>query len=90
MRALRDDDLLGEDLRLQERVVEHVRDDVVGHLEQQRVARRAVELAAPLGEAEQDLQVDLVVGAVDAGRVVDEVGVDEPALARELDARRGA
>ena len=64
-----------------------MRDDVVGDLAQQRVARRPVELAAPLGEPEQDLQVDLVVGAVDAGRVVDEVGVDQPALARELDPR---
>ena len=37
---------------------------------------------------QQDLDVDLVVGAVDAGRVVDEVGVDAPALQRELDAPR--
>ena len=36
--------------------------------------------------AEQDLDVDLVVGAVDAGRVVDEVGVD-PARPRERDPR---
>ena len=35
--------------------------------------------------AQQDLDVDLVVGAVDAGRVVDEVGVDPAALERELD-----
>ncbi len=36
---------------------------------------------APLhGQSEQDLDVDLVVGRVDAGRVVDEVGVDAPAL----------
>ena len=37
--------------------------------------------------AEQDLDVDLVVGAVDAGRVVDEVGVDPAALLGEDDAR---
>ena len=37
---LGDDDLLGQDLRLQEGVVEHVLDDVVGDLEQQLVARR--------------------------------------------------
>ena len=82
-----DRDLLGEDLRLQEAVVEHVRDDVVGDRQQQLVARRPVELAAPLGQPEQDLQVDLVVGAVDPGRVVDEVGVDQPAAGGELDAR---
>ena len=36
--------------------------------------------------AEEDLDVDLVVAAIDAGRVVDGVGVDEPAVERELDA----
>ena len=34
---------------------------------------------------EQDLDVDLVVAAVDAGGVVDRVGVDEPAVDRVLD-----
>ena len=35
---------------------------------------------------EQDLDVDLVVAAVDAGRVVDGVGVDQPAGEGVLDA----
>ena len=35
---------------------------------------------------EQDLDVDLVVGAVDTRRVVDRVGVDLSAAAGELDA----
>ena len=80
-------DLLGDDLRLQERVVQHMRDHVVGDLEQQLVALLAGELARLLGQAEEDLQVDLVVGAVDARRVVDEVGVDAPAQRRVLDPR---
>jgi hypothetical protein len=35
---------------------------------------------------QQDLDVDLVVGAVHAGRIVDGVGVDAAALQRVLDA----
>ena len=42
---------------------------------------------SPVGHdrVEQDLDVDLVVGAVDAAGVVDRVGVDAPAAERELD-----
>ena len=39
-----------------------------------------------IGQAEQDLDVHLVVRRVDAGRVVDRVGVDAPARLRVLDA----
>ena len=46
----------------------------------------SVELAALDRDREQDLQVDLVIRAVDAGRVVDRVGVDAPAAVRVLDA----
>jgi hypothetical protein len=38
------------------------------------------------GAPEQDLDVDLVVGGVDAGGVVDEVGVEQHAVLRRLDA----
>ena len=38
---------------------------------------------------ERDLDVDLVVRAVDAGRIVDEVGVDPPAARRTRSARPG-
>ena len=41
---------------------------------------------AVIGDPEQDLQVDLVVGEIDAGGVVDEVGVDAPTGIRVLDA----
>ena len=85
-RPARRRDLLREDLRLQVVVVEHVPHDVVGHGLQQLVALLAGQVAALLREAEQDLEVDLVVGAVDAGRVVDRVGVDAPAGLRVLDA----
>ena len=37
-------------------------------------------------DAQQDLDVDLVVGGVDAGGVVDRVGVDAHAVQRGLDA----
>ncbi len=56
-------------------------DDILGDLGEQLVALGVAQLPAPHGEVEQDLQVDLVVRAVDARRVVDEVGVDQPALA---------
>src|SRR6202030_370467 len=41
--------------------------------------------AAPDRVGQQDLDVDLVVGGVHTGRVVDEVGVDQPAAHRVLD-----
>ena len=46
----------------------------------------SVELAVGDREPEQDLDVDLVVRGVDAGRVVDRIGVDAPAGQRVLDA----
>ena len=82
--------LLGDDLRLQEGVVEDVLDDVLGHVAQQHVAVRALQLAGALREPEQDLEVDLVVGAVDAGRVVDEVGVDAARRGGRTRPARGA
>ena len=53
---------------------------------QQLVALLAREVAGRLGDAEQDLQVDLVVGTVDAGGVVDGVAVDAPVGEGVLDA----
>jgi hypothetical protein len=52
------------------------RADLVGHRREQVVAFGLAELAGRDRAGEQDLDVDLVVGAVDAGRVVDEVGGD--------------
>ena len=67
-------------------VGEHQVGDLVGHLHQQRVARLAVHRAVRDQPVEQDLDVDLVVAAVDARGVVDRIGVDLPAVAGELDA----
>ena len=84
----RDGLLLAQDLHLQVVVVEHLGAHVVRQLGEQRVARLGRQRAALDGQIEQDLEVDLVVGAVDAGRVVDGVGVDLAAGERVLDAAR--
>ena len=76
----------GERLRLEVVVAQHQRRDVVGHPREDRVALLLGELAVGDGEAEQDLDVDLVVGGVDAGGVVDGVGVDPAAGERVFDA----
>ncbi len=62
--------------------------DVVGHAGEQRVARgdRRAGPTATAG-AERDLDVDLLVGGVDAGRVVDEVGVEADAARRTVSMR---
>ena len=56
-------------------VAQDQRGDVVGHGASRLVALLAVSSPSRDG-IERDLDVDLVVGAVDAGRVVDRVGVD--------------
>ena len=71
--------------RLRPVVVEHELGDLVGHLVEQVVALLERHLAGGDHVAEQDLDVDLVVAAVDAGRVVDRVGVDQTAADRVLD-----
>jgi hypothetical protein len=83
-------------LRLRPRVVERAvlpvvvtqyeRGDVVGHANEQRIAVVLGDLARVDGAVEQDLEVHLVVRRVDAGAVVDRVGVDTPARDRVLDA----
>ena len=62
-----------------------MRTNLVGHLGQQLVALLLGEVAGGYQRAEQDLDVDLVVGAVDAGDIVDRVGVDHAAGQRVLD-----
>ena len=52
---------------------------------EQRVPIADRELAGRDDAVEEDLDVDLVVGQVDARAVVDRVGVDEAARERELD-----
>ena len=72
-------------LRLRVGAAQHALGDRVGHLRQQRVALLGGHVAVGHDRVEQDLDVDLVVGAVDAAGVVDRVGVDAPAAERELD-----
>ena len=60
--------------------------DLVGHLAEQRRAVVGLELAGVDHPVQRDLDVDLVVGGVDAGGVVDGVGVHPPAGQRVLDA----
>ncbi len=67
-------------------VAQHELADLVGHLGEQRVALLHRHVAVGRDRVEQDLDVHLVVGAVDAGRVVDRVGVDPAAAERVLDA----
>ena len=57
----------------------------IGDRSQQLVALLHGQLAGLDRQRQQDLQVDLVVGAVDAARVVDRVGVDAAACQRVLD-----
>ena len=59
-------------------VAQHERRDLVGHREQQRIAVGHL-------RAGRDLDVDLVVRSVDAGRIVERVGVEPPSRQRRLD-----
>ncbi len=67
-------------------VLEDVGGDLLCHRGQQGVAVPAPELAGSLRLAGQDLDVDLVVGAIDPGGIVYRVRVDAPAGARVGDA----
>src|ERR1017187_11033890 len=68
-----------------------VSDDTVGDFAgacgKRAVAGVASELAAGYGRLEQNFQIDFVIGHIDAGRVVDRVGVETPAGERVLDKR---
>ena len=68
-------------------VVEHQLRHVVGHLREHRL-RASRPLTSPFSheDVEQDLDVHLVVGHVDAAGVVDGVGVDEAAALPVLEA----
>ena len=65
--------------RLRPVVVEHQLGHLVGHRRQQLVALLEREFTLVGDVAQQDLDVHLVVAGVDPRRVVDGIGVDEPA-----------
>ena len=69
-------------------VLQHQLRNAVGHLLEQRVAVFFRQVAACDDRVEQDLDVDLVVGAVHAPGVVDEVGVAAPAPEGEFHPRQ--
>ena len=66
-------------------VAQHQAGHFVGHGEEQRIAGIGRERAARDGAARRDLDVDLVVGRVDARRIVDRVGIDLAPRERGLD-----
>jgi hypothetical protein len=72
--------------RLQIIVAQDERRHVLGHLGQQRIARRAREPAVAHRPRQRDLDVDLEVGGVHAGGIVDGVGVELDPAQRRLDA----
>ena len=60
---------------------------LVGHLGQAaRCVPRIVSLPARTGAAERDLDIDLDVGGVDPGGIVDRIGIEPHAALRRLDA----
>ena len=69
-------------LALQIVVAQHQGRDILGHAVQQRLAFLGRERPGGDRPVDQDLEVDLVVGGVDPGRIVDRVGVDAAALQR--------
>ena len=81
---------LGQSQRLGLQVIvpEHQSGDLIRHRRQQRVALLHRQLAILDHGTQQDLDVDLVVRGVDAGGIVDGVGVDPAAGAGEFDASR--
>ena len=79
-------DRRAERLRLLVVVAQDERGDLPLHLLEERVPLLRGHVAGRHDRVEQDLDVHLVVGAVDAGRVVDRVREDPAAAERELDA----
>ena len=72
--------------RLQVIVAQHQAGDVIGHFGEQRDPPVHRQAAVAERNAQRDLDIDLHVGGVDAGRIVDRVGVEPHAAQRRLDA----
>ncbi|MCY1233868.1 hypothetical protein D9M72_464270 [compost metagenome] len=67
-------------------VAQHQMAHFLGHRGEQRIALRAGQATIAHGRSKRDLDVDLDVGGVDAGRVVDGVRVAAAAIEAEADA----
>ena len=76
---------LGEAAGLSVVVGENMVGHVVGHRHQELITLFEGQITGCHGLGQEDLEVHLVIGAVDAGRVVDGVGVDPTTLLGELD-----
>ncbi len=68
-------------------VPEHEARYLVGHLLQEPVTFFTRQLAVADCPIKQDLDIDLVVRGIHAGRVVNEIGIDQASGQRVLDAR---
>jgi hypothetical protein len=73
--------------RLQIVVAQHERRHLFGHIHQERVAVLARQLASCFGRTERNLDVHLKVGGVDAGGVIDGIGVEPHAMQAGFDPR---
>ena len=71
--------------RLQIIVAQHQSRHVVGHVGKQRVAVLARQPFRRLRARQADLDIDLDVGGIDAGGIVDRIGIDPPAIEGEFD-----
>jgi len=72
---------------LQAVILKHQLGHFVGHAHQQRVALGFGQTPFAHFAVERDLDVDLIIRAIDAGAVVDKVGIDATAALRKLDPR---
>ncbi len=72
--------------RLQIVVAQDQRTDIVGHRGKQGVTVSRAEASLALGAGQCDLDIDLDVGRIHTGRIVDRVGVELDARLRRFDA----
>ena len=72
-------------LALQIVVPQYQLGDLIGRSRQQSIAPSARDWRPVLGRIEQDLEIDLDVGGIDAGRIINEIGIGAPAVCRVLD-----
>ena len=71
--------------RLQVIVAQHQSRDLIRHFGKQGIAAVERQAAVAPGNAQCDLDVDLHIGGVDAGGIVDRVGIKPDAAERRLD-----
>ena len=70
-------------------ILQHQIRHIIGHRHQQRDTPVLVEPPGALGRRQRDLDIDLLVRAIDPGGIVDEIGVDPPGVAAVTLRRQG-